>query len=117
MMKPTDSQQVESERTNRIPQQGESDATLPSPNSLVSFEITPEVTHGDDYVADEDANDDQGHVMGKVQNSITVGRARRNLCKPNWLTTNMIEAYALLVFEEAVTSTYRKAKISLESKM
>ena len=37
--------------------------------------------------------------------------------KPSWLTTNMIIAYALPVVEEAISSTYKKAKISSESKM
>jgi len=46
MVKPTDSQEVESEKINRISQQVESDANPPSPDSSVSFEITPEVTHG-----------------------------------------------------------------------
>jgi len=44
MVKPMNSQQVESEKTNMISQQVESDATLPSPDSSLSFEITPEVT-------------------------------------------------------------------------
>jgi len=40
-----------------ISQQVESDATPPSPDSSISFEITPEVTQDDDHVVDEDAND------------------------------------------------------------
>jgi len=36
---------------------------------------------------------------------------------PNWLTTNMIVAYALPVVEEVILSTYREAEISSESKM
>ena len=59
MVKPTNSQQVESEKTNRISQQVESDATPPSPDSSVSFEITPEMTQGDDHIADEDADNDR----------------------------------------------------------
>jgi len=59
MMKPTDSQHVESEKTNRISQQVESDGTPPSPDSLVSFEITHEVTQDDDHIADEDVDDDK----------------------------------------------------------
>jgi len=57
---------VESEKTNRISQQVESDATPPSPDISISFEITPEVTQDGDHVADEDADDDedQGPVMG-----------------------------------------------------
>jgi len=45
------------EKTNMISQQVESDATPPSPDSSISFEITPEVTQDDDHVVDEDAND------------------------------------------------------------
>jgi len=45
--------------------------------------------------------------MGDVHESITVGRTRRNLRKPNWLTIDIIVAYALLVIEEAILSTYK----------
>jgi len=55
--KPTDSQRVESEKIKRIPQQIENNATPPSIDSSVSFEITPEMTQGDDHIADEDADD------------------------------------------------------------
>ena len=55
--------------------------------------------------------------MGDVHESIVVGRTRRNLRKPNWLTTNMIVAYALSVVEETIPSTYRKAEISSKFKM
>jgi len=55
--------------------------------------------------------------MGDVQNSIAVGKARRNPCKPCWFTTNMIVVYAFPVIEETITSTYREAEISSESKM
>jgi len=46
--------------------------------------------------------------MSVVQESITIGRARRNPHKPSWLTTNMIVAYTLLVIEEVIPSTHRK---------
>jgi len=46
MVKPTDSQQVDSEKINRISQQVESYATPPPSNKTISFEITPEVTRG-----------------------------------------------------------------------
>ena len=52
-------------------------------------------TQRGDHVADQDADDvdeDQGQDIGDVQKSIAVGRTRRNLCKPSWLTTNMIMA-------------------------
>ena len=79
MVKPMNSQQVDSKYTNRILQQVESDAILPSLDRSVSFEIKPEVTQGDDYVAVEDADDDenQGHVMDDVQDSIAVRRTRK----------------------------------------
>ena len=59
MVEPPNSQQVKSEKTDRILQQVESDATLPSLDRSVSFEITPEVTQGGDHVADQDAKDDE----------------------------------------------------------
>ena len=70
------------------------------------------MTQGDDQVAeqDTDSDEDQGQVMGNVQESITVGRTQRNPRKPSWLTTNIIVAYALPVVEEAIPSTYRELK-------
>ena len=47
IMKSMDSQRVESEKTSRISQQVESDTTPPSPDSSISFEITPEVTQSE----------------------------------------------------------------------
>jgi len=55
--------------------------------------------------------------MGNVQESIAIGRTQRNPCKPSWLITDMIVAYALLIIEKMITSTYREAEINLESKM
>jgi len=55
--------------------------------------------------------------MSDVQESITVGRTRRNPRKPSWITTNMSMAYTLPVIEEAIPYAYREAKISSESKM
>jgi len=55
--------------------------------------------------------------MGQVQDSITVERTRRNPCKLAWLTSNIIMAYALLVIEESISLTYKKAEISTESGM
>jgi len=49
--------------------------------------------------------------MGDVQDSIAVGRPRRNLRKPGWLNINMIVAYALLVVEKAIPSTYKELKL------
>jgi len=54
--------------------------------------------------------------MGNIHESIVVERTRRNSCKPSWLTTDMIVAYALLVVEEAFLSTYREAEICSKSK-
>ena len=59
MVNPTDPQQVESEKTSKISQQVESDATITPPDTTVSFEITPEVTQGGDQVADENADIDK----------------------------------------------------------
>jgi len=97
----------------------ESDSTVLSPDSSVSFEVITEVTHGDDHVADEDTDndEDQGQVMSDVQDSITIGRARRNSRNPNWHTTNMIVAYALPIVKKAISFTYMEAEISSESKM
>jgi len=55
--------------------------------------------------------------MSDVQEFIAVGKAHRNPRKPSWLTTNIIVTYALPVVEEAIPSIYRKAEISLKSKM
>jgi len=55
--------------------------------------------------------------MGDVHESIAVGRTRRNSCKPSWLTTDMIVAYALPIVKEAIPSTYREAEISSELKV
>jgi len=55
--------------------------------------------------------------MGQVQDSTAVGRTRRNPCKLAWLTSNIIMAYALLVIEESISLTYKKAEISTESGM
>ena len=97
---------------------GESDATPQTPDRIVSFEITTEVTKDGDHVADMDVDDeDQGPVMGDVYDSIILEKTRRNPRKLSWLTTNMIVAYAPPVIEEAIPSTYRKAEISVESKM
>ena len=75
MKKPTDSQQVKSEKTNRISQQLENDTTLSFPDSLVSFEITTKVIQSGDHIADEDADDEnQGQVVCDIQDSIVVGR-------------------------------------------
>ena len=107
MVKPTNSQQVES------------DATSPSLERPISFEITSSVTQGDDQIAEQDVDNDEDkeQAMGNVQESIAVGITQRNLRKPSWLTTNMIMYYALQVIEEAIRSTHREAEISSESKM
>jgi len=111
---------VESQTTEKILQQVESDATLPSLDRSVLFEVILSVTQGGDHVAgqnaDDDNNEDQGQTMSGVQESIAVEWTQRNPRKLSWLTTNMIVAYALSVVEDATPSTYRKAKISSESK-
>jgi len=99
--------------------QVESGATSPCLERLVSLEIMPKVTQDSDQVAKQDADDDenQGHIMGNVHESVTVGRPRRNSRKSSWLITDMIVAYALLVVEKVIPSTYRKVEISSESKI
>jgi len=94
IVKPTNSQQVESEKTKGISQQVKSDATSSSLDRIVSLEIISTVTHGSDHVADQDADndEDQEEVMDDIQESIIVEKAHRNPHKPSWLTTNMIEA-------------------------
>jgi len=54
----------------------ESNATPPSLEWSASLEIIPKVTHGSDQVAEQDADDDedQGHVIGDVHESVAVGR-------------------------------------------
>jgi len=74
------------------------------------------VTQDCDNVADQD-DEEQGQSMNEVQESIAVGKARRNSCNPSWFITNMIVAYALSVVEEAIPSIYREAEISSEFKM
>jgi len=64
MVKPTNSQQVESEKTKWISQQVESDATSSFLNRTVSLEIIPAVTQGSDHVSDQDANNDEDHGQG-----------------------------------------------------
>ena len=57
MMKPTDSQHVESKKTTEVSQQMKSDATPCTPGSLVSFEILLRVTQDENHVVDEDIDD------------------------------------------------------------
>jgi len=73
-MKPGDPQQVEGKKTEGISQQVESAATSPSLERSVSFEIIPMVTQGDGHIADQDVDDDQGHAMNDVKESIVIGR-------------------------------------------
>ena len=51
MVKPTNSQQMESEKIKGISQQVESDATPSSLNKTVLLEITPTVAQGNDHVS------------------------------------------------------------------
>ena len=107
-MKPTNSQQVKSETVEGISEQEESDATSCFLERSISFETIPMVTWGTGHVAEQDAFDDedQGQAMGDVQDFIAVGRTRRNLRKPSWLTTDIIVAYGFPVIKEAIPSTY-----------
>jgi len=58
MIKPVNSQLVESKMTEGTSQQVESDSTSPSLNRSVSLEIIPVVTQGGDHVADQDVDDE-----------------------------------------------------------
>jgi len=67
MLKSTISQQVEIEKTKRVLQQVESDATLLYLERSLSLEIIPTVTQDSDHVTDQDTDDeDQRHVIGDV---------------------------------------------------
>ena len=57
-------------------------------------------------------NEDQGPVIGDVQDSIVIGSTQRNSRKLSWLATNMIVAYAHLVIEKVIPSTDREVKSS-----
>jgi len=98
---------VDSEKTEGISQQVKSDAISPSLEKSVSLEIIPAMTQSGDHVADQDVADykDRGQVIGDVQESIAVRRARRNLCKSYWLTTNMIVTYTIPIVEKAISPT------------
>ena len=68
MVKPANSQQVESQTVNKILQQVESDAISTSLERLLSFEITPQVTQRNDQVAEQDVDNDkdQGQAVGDI---------------------------------------------------
>ena len=68
MVKPTEYQQVESEKTIEVSQRVESDTTLCTLSSSISYEIPPTVTQDDNYVANEDTEyiEKQKQVMGQV---------------------------------------------------
>jgi len=78
--------------TDRISQQVKSNVTSPSLDRSILFEIIPAVTQGGENVAQDvvDDDEDQGQVMGDVQEFIAAGRTWRNLHKLSWLTTNMM---------------------------
>ena len=77
------------------------------------------MTHDKNHVIDEDTEDteNQGHIMGHVQDSVAAEGGRRNLQKPTWFTTNIIIAYAFSVIEDVIPSAYRKVEIGSESEM
>jgi len=70
------------------------------------------VTQEDDKVAEQDADNDEDHrqTIGNVQESITVGRTRRNSRKPSWLIINMIIVYAFPVVRRQSYLLTRKLK-------
>jgi len=87
MMKPTSSQPVESGQTNEVSQWVNSDTTPRPLDILISFEFSPEVTHDEDHVDDEDTEDveNQGSEMGQVHDPIAAEKIRRNPRKPHGL--------------------------------
>ena len=64
MVEPTDSQQVESEKTTEVLQRVESDATPRTLSISVSFEIPPTVTHDENHVIGEDYESRPGYGSG-----------------------------------------------------
>jgi len=118
MMKSNHSQQVESKKTTEVPQQVESDATPRTPSSSISFKIPLTVTWYENHAADEDTKngENQGHIMGQVQNSVAARWGRRNPQKYAWLITNMIVAYAHSIIQDGIPSTYRKQKSILNQR-
>ena len=73
----------------------------------------------EDHVANKDTKDakNQGPQMGQVQDSIAVGRTRKNPRKPALLTSKMIVTYDLPIIEKSILSTYRESEISTELEM
>ena len=63
----------------------ESDATSLFLERSVSFQVIPSVIHGEDQVAEHDADndEDQRQVMGNVNESIAVRKTQRNSRKPS----------------------------------
>jgi len=112
MVKPTNSQQVESQTANRILQKVESDAISSSLEISVSFEVTPSVIQGDDQVTEQDVNNDENkdRLWVMSNNPLQLEERKKISRKPSWLITNMIVAYALPVVEETILSTYRELK-------
>ena len=106
MVKPTNSQQVESQDGQQDIAVGGEWCYFTVSKKISIIQVTPSLIQGDDQVAENIDNDgDQGQAMGNIQESIAVGRTHRNPRKPSWLTTNMIVAYALLVVKELIPST------------
>ena len=68
MMKPTDSQHVESKKITEVSHQVASDATPCTPSSSVSFEIPLTMARDENHVANEDTKDikNQGQFMSQV---------------------------------------------------
>ena len=55
--------------------------------------------------------------MDQVQDFVAAGRGRRNPQNPAWFTINLTVAYALLIIEDTISSTYREVEISSKSRM
>jgi len=112
MLKPKVSQLVETSKTKDVSQQVKNDANPLSLESSASVRIIPRVTQGNDQADEVDADDEEGQeqVMGDVPDSTAVGRPRRTIRKPGWLTTDMVVAYALSVVKEASHPPSEKLK-------
>jgi len=79
MIKPTNSEQVESGQTKEVPQRLESDATPRTLDSSVSIEFSPEVTYDGYHVDNEDTKDieNQVTVMGRSNIILQLGEQEK----------------------------------------
>ena len=120
LMKSAGSQQVENGKTIEISQRVETDAAPRTPDNFVSFEVPAKVTQHVEHVAEEEDTEDvrnQEQDEGQVPDSIAARRPKRNPKKPQWLSKDMVIAYALPVIEDSIPSTHREAVVRAESEL